>query len=272
MWASVLLFSVLGSLPNQASSLQLNNVRVTTGPFGSTRADGTPDMLPGDVFYVNYDIENLAMDATTGQVQYSMTFELTNAAGKSIFKDGPRDGKATLSLGGGRMPAFAHSEIGKDTEPGDYTLKISVTDLGNKAKPTQSIEKKFKVKKPEFGIVRPHLTFVGNKEAFLVAPIGAVGQTLVANCVLANVGKDPTTKQPNVEVAIHILDGAGKETIKPAAQTFDKGVPADQDWIDISFPVDLNRPGKFTIEVEATDKVSKKKDKVSFPITVYELK
>jgi hypothetical protein len=34
------------------------------------------------------------------------------------------------------------------------------------------------------------------------------------------------------------------------------------------FLLSLNRPGKFTVELRATDQVSKKKAKLSFPLTV----
>jgi hypothetical protein len=40
--------------------------------------------------------------------------------------------------------------------------------------------------------------------------------------------------------------------------------------LPVQFLLGLNRPGKFTIEIKATDLVSKKEAKESFPITVLE--
>jgi hypothetical protein len=276
MWASLVLLAATASVPNQTGDLQISNVRVTTGPFGTVRANEMPELLPGDIFYVNYDVENLVMD-DNGGVKYTMTFELANSKGSVIYKDGPKDGVATLSLGGGRMPAFAHSEIGKETEAGEYSLKITITDRGakDKDKATKEITKKFKVKKLEFGIVRPVLTYVGQREVFLAPPVCVVGQTLVANCVIASPARSKEKdKQPDVEITVNIIDDATKKptTAKPAVQVFNKDIDEKQDYIDISYPVDLNRAGKFTIELIAKDRISGKSETVKFPVTVQEIK
>ena len=42
--------------------------------------------------------------------------------------------------------------------------------------------------------------------------------------------------------------------------------------IPISLPLQLNRPGKFTVELIATDRTNKKTTKVTFPLQVVELK
>ena len=52
--------------------------------------------------------------------------------------------------------------------------------------------------------------------------------------------------------------------------TVEKDVPASAISVPIQFHVSLNRPGKFTVELKATDKVSGKTDTRSFPITVHQ--
>ncbi len=52
--------------------------------------------------------------------------------------------------------------------------------------------------------------------------------------------------------------------------TVDKDVMPTAVSVPIQFLISLNRPGKFTVELKATDKVSGKTDTRSFPITVHQ--
>ena len=47
-----------------------------------------------------------------------------------------------------------------------------------------------------------------------------------------------------------------------------KDVPANFLAVPMSFPVTLNRAGKFTVELTATDAVGNRTAKLSFPIKV----
>jgi len=72
-----------------------------------------------------------------------------------------------------------------------------------------------------------------------------------------------------------ILDDAGKvtlgqpfsEPVKPGAALGNEAVA-----IPLTFTLHLNRPGKFTAEFTATDKVTNKTAKVSLPILVLDTK
>src|SRR5919198_4391549 len=106
MWATLAFAASLSLAPAQQPSgqLKLTNDRVTYGALGATRAD--TKLLPGDWFYVMFDIENLAV-SKSGKVQYSMSMELTNSQGKTEVKKDPQDMEAMASLGGNKMPMFA---------------------------------------------------------------------------------------------------------------------------------------------------------------------
>jgi hypothetical protein len=52
------------------------------------------------------------------------------------------------------------------------------------------------------------------------------------------------------------------------AGVVDKDVHEMEVSIPLQFRISLNRPGKFTVELKATDRVSGKTDTRSFPITV----
>jgi hypothetical protein len=269
MWASTLLLVAATALPNQPAGLQIKNVRVTTGPFGATRDKEVPELQYGDIFYVYYDIENLEVD-NQGQAQYTISMEVSNGKGSVIYSDGPRDGTANLTLGGGKMPAFTTTTVGKE-DPGEYTVKVTIVDRGNKK--TVDLTRKFKIKKPEFGIVQPSLKFYtkSGRETIDAPALCVVGQTPVATAFVGSFARDKDDN-PDLEITFNVVDLATKNSIteKPAVQTIKKGIPKDQDFIQILYPVELNRTGKFKIEMVATDKISKKKDTFTFPITVEE--
>jgi hypothetical protein len=69
-----------------------------------------------------------------------------------------------------------------------------------------------------------------------------------------------------------IKDENGKPTLeKPLTgeiKQLEKPIPL----LPLSFRVDLNRTGKFTIELTATDNLGKKSSTIKLPITVLDLK
>src|SRR5438034_10939249 len=111
----VLTLVVLGSAPQLASAVDIKNVRACWGPFGATRVEKT--CLPGDVFFITYDIDALAIDEKTKKVSYETTLELfeggENDNGKSIFKSTSAN-EAIPALGGGRMPGYLHVTMPRD--------------------------------------------------------------------------------------------------------------------------------------------------------------
>jgi hypothetical protein len=264
MWVTCALLTALSVSPTQTGSLQLSNIRATTGYFGLTRTDAK--VLPGDLFFVAFDIDNLQAD-DHGRVLYAMTIELADGAGKKQFSDGPQDREAFLTLGGNRLPAVAHAEVGTQTPPGKYSLKVIVSDKVRKGS-EKSFTKEFVVDKQEFGIVRPQLTYIGTM--LPAPPVGIVGQSLSLNCVVIGFERDKAKKNPSLAVDIRILDSGNKPTTaKSFTQTF-KEVEQDKNYMDLHWPVDLNRAGKFTVELKVTDEVTKKSSVIKVPITVQE--
>ena len=68
---------------------------------------------------------------------------------------------------------------------------------------------------------------------------------------------------------MRVLDESGKPTrAKPYTVQVNKDVPADAVLVPGQFFLSLNRSGKFTVELTATDKVGGKKAQLTFPLTV----
>lgn len=256
-----------GAGGGQGGEVKLANVRMTIGELGGPRASSK--LLPGDVLFIGYDITGLPIDAD-GTAKYTMAMEVKDASGKAIFKQDPRDLIDFVPLRGNVIPARAFITVGLDQDAGNYTCNITVTDPKTKAKDSLSV--KFEVLKRDFGIVA---VYTSHDEAGVSpAPTtGVTGQTVFVRFSIASFQRDPKTKQPNVELEFQVADEKGNPTLgKPRTYIQDdKAVNQlkEQDGaFAMQFPVFMNRPGKFTVKITATDKVANKKATYDLPLTV----
>jgi hypothetical protein len=208
-----------------------------------------------------------------------MTMEVTDSKGKVQFKQDKGTDKIQVTnyLGGNKLPAFAHVDIGLDMPAGEYTIKVGVTDLGVKGGKPAELSRKFEVLKAGFGIVRVTTSY--DPDGQLPAPmLGVVGQLMTINFVVVGFerkeAKDKTL-QPNFTVEMRILDEKGNPTVKkPISDRVPndvlKAVPPNLKAIDLHFSLALNRPGNYTVELTVTDKNSSnsKPAVVKVPLTV----
>jgi hypothetical protein len=246
-------------LPASAHALELKNLRTTYGPTGAPHKENK--FLAGDVVCVVYDIVDLKIDADTGFARYLVSMEIFDGKGERIFnKDTPVQRYA--SLGGTSMPGFATVVMGTDQKPGKYSMKITVIDRNSTDKATKSINFPFELLPADFGLI--HLEF----------PAVALTNTdFVPQCLLVGMALD-SKKMPNVDVTMRILDESGKPTLKKAfvlhiPKDLDKEIDIKgKDYLPIPFPLFLNRPGNFTIELEAVDNNGKKTFKKTIPLKV----
>jgi hypothetical protein len=265
MWATLAFVSALSLAPAQAGPLKIVNDRATYGILGSQRPDN--DLLPGDIYFVTFEIDGL--QTKEGKFSYSIGMEFLDKDGKSEFKREPQKAEGINTLGGNRLPAFAAAEVGTETKPGEYTLKVTVAD--NFANKNIELVRKFKVLPKSFGLVRLHLTYLQQIPAppQLLAP----GQSVLINCMAVNFKRDDKTKQPSIAIEIRILDDKGQPTLPEAFKDeVTKGVEESMLAIPIALPLDLNRAGKFTVVLKATDRIAKTEYEVKFPLNVVELK
>jgi hypothetical protein len=266
MWATLAIASALSLAPAQAGNLEIKNDRITYGILGQERKDNK--LLAGDVFVVTFDIEGLQVK-DDGRVKYSMGMELINdTTKKAEFTKEPTELEAVNALGGSRLPAFALSEIGTETAPGNYTLKVTVADLNNKTK-TTTLTRQFVVVPRKFGFVRVALT---NEREMPVPALAVPGQTFLVNFAVIGFDLDQKNMQPDLAVEMRILDEAGKPTLTKAFTGDAKSVPAAfKKIVPMQFVLAVNRTGTFTIELTATDKVANKTDKQTMKFKVVEI-
>ena len=246
----------------EPGDLSLTDVRFTLGVFGPPR-DGNK-VLPGDRLVVSFDIAGITADES-GKVLYSLATELSDAKGKVLFRQAPRNQETIAALGGGRLPAFAQVDVGLDQPPGNYTLKVTVTDRASDK--SASLTRSFTVLPRSFGLVR--LSANRDPDGHLPAFLPAVGQTVWLHLTVVGFERDKDGGQPNVVLEVRIRDEQGKATTtRPITGTVNKDVPDKDEALPMQFPVLLNRAGKFTLELKATDKISGKTIEVSSPFRV----
>jgi hypothetical protein len=264
MWATLALAAALQTVPAQPGDLALKNPRLTHGMFGQQRKDAR--LLPGDLFMLAYEITGLTI-GPDGRVLYSIGMELTNKEGKSIFKQEPKELEAVNTLGGNSRPAFAFLEIGPDTAKGEYTVKIQVTDRA--AKKTADLTYRFEILPTSFGFVQASIVLPNNLPT---PPTAVPGQEFWVNFALVGFDLDAAKKQPNVTVEMQVIDLAtGKPTLakpftgesKNVAEEFKKILP-------MQFILQLNRPGKYQVQLKATDNNGKKTAEQTLDFTVLE--
>jgi hypothetical protein len=267
MWATLTLLSALSLPAADAGDLQLNNARVTYGRFGPTRKD--TKFLPGDVYFVTFDIEGLQFNKE-GQAKYSTKMELFDPKGASKFKSLDVPFELYTIQGGGKVSSDAFAEIQKDDAPGKYKMVVTVTDTNTKK--TAKLTREYEVADKAFGIVRLSCAF--DDRDILPAPaMGTIGQTLFLHYALTGFDRDPKTKQPKFKLETRMLDESGKPTLEqPVTRITAEGdpVPEKDVLVPFLFPLALTKAGKYTVELTATDVLSKKTATVTWPLIVQE--
>jgi hypothetical protein len=258
---------MIAAASGQTDQLTINNVRATYGLLGTERPDHKA--LLGDTYCVAFDIDGLKAD-DNGRVQYTLAMKATDSKGQVIFAESPEDLETYNTLGGSRVPAFTILDTGLAQNPGDCTIRVTVTDRTTRA--TRQLVHRLEIMPRSFGIIRL-ATSLDPELRFPAAPVGVPGQSLWVNFFTLGFQRDPANKLPNVRVEMRILDENGKPTLaKPVTGEISQAVPEATVVIPWQFRVSFNRAGKYTLEVRAADRVSKKAAKLSFPLVVVEQK
>lgn len=263
MFSTLALAAVLGLTPAQTPKLSLTNAKATYGELGTPRPEAK--LLPGDLFFLSFDIEGIQVDKE-GKVVYTMEMVVSDTAGKPIFKQQPVEKNDFLPLGGTTLPARAFVSIGLDQAPGTYNCKVTVTDRSTKQQSV--VEKAFEVAKADFGVVQVY-TSCDDRGALPAPQVGIVGQSVWVHFAVVGFDRSKAAKQPDLNVEMVVLDKTGKPTLaQPTSYDVNKDIPDTDKGIPLRFMLPMNRAGDYTVELKATDKLSRKTSKVALPFKV----
>lgn len=244
----------------QDSGPEIVDVKSTYGYLGAPRPKG--GMMPGDVAHVSFGIKNLKADAA-GKVSYSIGIVIKNDEGKVIYEQRPFNAVAQNLFGGDTLPAAARIEVPLDIKPGAAHWEVTVEDraAGKKTK----LSGQGKVLAPDFAIVRLG-AFADVENKAPISPDGVVGSHRHIAFALAGFARGK--KQPDVEVELRILDDKGQPTLAQPLKASLKDAPEDWQFLPMEFAMTYTRPGRFTVELIARDRLAGKTSQVSFPIRV----
>jgi hypothetical protein len=259
---------VLSSALADTGQLTISNVRTPYGYFGPDRPNNK--VLPGDVYVISFDVDGFAVEKD-GKVAYSMAMEVSDHKGKVIYNQPPTDMEATLSLGGSKIQASTTVTTGVDQPPGVYTIKLAIVD--KKTKASQKLTRELELVPKDFGIVRVFAT--ADPGGVVYSPFaGVTGQYLRVNLSVVGFERAKGSKQPDILVEMQVLDENGKTTLgKPFIGNVNNQVGLNEAGVNMHFHLALNQPGKFTIELKATDNLAQKTaKKVMLPLVVTEQK
>jgi len=251
--------------PAQAGTPEFKNVRFTYGLLGQARKDTR--FLPGDAVCLAFDVDSMKV-REDGRVRYSMEMEVTKkekGQPTAVLTRKPQDLETMNTLGGGTFPSFAAWPIPRDAEsPGEYTVKVIVTDRTTKKAATLS--RKFTVQSTRLGFVQ---VFLSSLRGDPIPPVAVPGQRIMLHHRLVGFDFDKK-KQTNVTLSIRLLDADGKPTLakpyKGDIKTDAKTAPGEM--VLTPYLMDLNRPGKYKVELKAIDNVNGKSTTETLDLTV----
>jgi hypothetical protein len=269
MWTTLALMTTLTMAPAQAGEPEIKNSQFTYGILGQVRKDDK--FLPGDTVFLTFETDGMKV-RDDGRVLYSQVMEVYKKGQTKPVLRRELDSETTNVLGKGTFRAWAIWQVPRDTDsPGEYTLKLTLKDRATGKSATHS--KKFEVKKTELGFVQLRL-LAPQRDEMPVPPVCVAGQKILLHHWLVGFQSDPKEKQVSVAITIRVLDESGQPTLVKPFKGDVKGDEKDAPGIMVllPYPMDLNRPGKFKIELSAVCNVSGKKAKETLDLTVLDTK
>lgn len=262
MLSCLALLAALSLAPEQSGQLALTNARLTYGILGPTRS--SDQFLHGDDLTFSFDIEGAKVGAG-GKVSYSTALEVSDSKGKVLFRQAPNSNEVPVAPGAKAIPACAQLHIGLDQPPGEYKLKVVVTDRSTGA--SQELSRGCKLLPKEFGLVRVTTTL--DQEAKMPAAVLAKGKPAWIHFAAIGFARDKTKTQPHVTVSMQVRDEKGGSALpKPSTGTVNQDVAEKEPLLPMQFELVLQQPGNYTVELSATDEITQKKTMVTFPIRV----
>jgi hypothetical protein len=263
MWVSVVIAVLIGLGTGQTGKLAVANDRLTYGHLGPARESAK--YLPGDVIHLVFEVQNMTFDSD-GKASYAVGLEILDGKGAELHKQKPRNATSRNYLGGIILPCAANMQVPLETPPGNYTLRVSVID--NTTKKAVTTERKIEVLPKGFGLV--HVGTSADPDATIAwSPVGVIGDSMYLNFSAVGFARDPKTKQPHIKASMRVLDDKGQPTGAAKMHGEAKSdVPDNMAVVPMQFGITLNRMGRFTLELTATDVLTGKTAMVAFPVRV----
>jgi hypothetical protein len=252
----------LFALAAVAPAVEIKKLRPCYHPVFLSAARTSDKLLLGDVLFLTYDIDGLKIDPKTKKASFIVVEEIFDSVAKPLEAPKQTPHEVFLHLGGQRMPGHYEVQMGRNQKPGNYIIRITVKDRNSNDQKSETY--KFELMPPTFGI------------AGVIAPaVGYPGLSYATEFALIDMTLDDK-KRPNVEVTMRLLDESGKPVADPVMSTLPRDLPAEtnleqENLVGMRYPLFLNRPGRFTVDIYAKDNIGKKETRLTYPLTVLDI-
>lgn len=256
MWSAAVIAGCCVWIASAQNALTIENVRPTFGSPGPDRA-GALQVYPGDTLFISFALKGLQTN-NQGQGKVRLEVEATDAAGTRVFRQDSGESTFLNALGGDSFHTNVRLDMGPKTAPGKYKVKVIATDLTSKANATR--ESDIEILPPGFAIVK--VTAGIDQNLTSSASVFGVGQALYLGFTVVGYQNEVATKHPNLRLEMKVKEGG--VVLSGASQTGEvnatqvEKVPQGSSTVPGRFILPLNKVGKFTVEVTATDLVTQK--------------
>ncbi|MCS7016341.1 MAG: DUF4625 domain-containing protein [Gemmatales bacterium] len=254
----------------QAGELAVSPITTTYGQLGPHRTDSR--YIAGDIVFFQFDISGLRHDEA-GRFRYVLHLELLGPGNKVIFRQKLPEVVQVRVMGNTKIRQALHIALPDDATPGDYRLQVTVEDTQSTGANRASQSLAFQVVAQEFGIVQFQLFSIYTPQLQLPCPgVGVVGQIVHVTAVVVRGKKDRPDQLWNLDVEMRLLDEQGKPVAGgfPVTGQFRK-IPGDLESLDLRFDLPVQRSGKFTISVQATEPGTNRSTKLLVPFLAVDL-
>lgn len=243
-------------IASSQNALTIENVRPTFGSPGPDRA-GALQVYPGDTLFISFALKGLQTN-NQGQGKVRLVVEATDAAGTRVFRQDSGETSFLNALGGDSFHTNVRLDLGPKTTPGKYKVKVIATDLTSKANATK--ESDVEVLPPGFAIVK--VTAGTDQNLTSSATVFGIGQGLYVGFTVIGYQNEPATKHPKLRLEMKVKEAGavlpGASQIGEVNATQAEKVPQGSSMVPGRFLLPLNKVGKYTVEVTATDLVTQK--------------
>jgi hypothetical protein len=256
MWSAAVIAGCCVWIASAQNALTIENVRPTFGSPGPDRA-GALQVYPGDTLFISFSLKGLQTN-NQGQGKVRLEVEATDAAGSRVFRQDSGDSTFLNALGGDSFHTNVRLDMGPKTAPGKYKVKVIATDLTSKTNATR--ESDIEILPPGFAIVK--VTAGTDQNLSASASVFGIGQALYVGFAVVGFQNEAATKHPNLRLEMKVKEGgvvlAGASQTGEVNATQVEKVPQGSSMVPGRFLLPLNKVGKFTVEVTATDLVTQK--------------
>jgi hypothetical protein len=257
------------TLPVPGPPLQFQDARLTQGFLGPERASA--EYYRQDEVCLRYVLTGVHTDAD-GQFDVTLENRLTDPGGALAWQN-TAPAKGSLLLGGGTV--VGHMDLPLDhpyLPPGDWTMAVTATD--HVAHQSTTITRKFTYKPLELAVVRPAFSTDEQFKVPVRQTAAVAGQPLFFRGKVVGYAKDEGSRgNAALDIAVHFLDAEGHDVGKPYEMHVEQKItePVNPlECCDFNMGFVPNRAGKFTLRVEAHDRIGKKTATLDVPLHVQE--